>query len=281
MAKNSRLEGLRAEALKAQRAVGNKISRLKSKKGVKVAGTHFDPRVDKEKISRMTSRQAEAHIRKLNKFTDRKTQFEPGVYGRPLRAETFAKFKKEEEKRNASAMAMFNKYANTFLPHKQRTLAQLADIHIPKRGTLRSGQNNFAPTDRKSKGFVSEKKLQEALKDLRRKHGPKWDRERAADIRENIHKLSEFSTKHDALMALINGFTDEDGNKVPGVSDIQLIGMWDLGGLADALVNPYGQAMLLNEGDSNIEFSEYEENLDEAFEILDWAQKTGTFRRRL
>lgn len=268
MAKNSRLDGLRAQAKKLERAAGNKISRMRKSKGVEVAGTKYDTRVGAEKLNRYTTKQLETHIKRMQGFNSRKTQFVPMVHGKPLPIQKWREAKREEKRENDAALKLFNNFANTFVPHRQRTIAELAAITFPKKRMLRSGQNRFAPIDRKSRGIVSEKKLDQLIKEMRRKHGPDYDKHRARDIRHNISRLVDWSPKHAEMMRRVN--------KLP---DAQLLALWDLPtGFADTLVQSYGDYDLLSDADSAIEFSGFEGNLDEAFEILDWAEETKAFR---
>ena len=75
----ARIDDLRALAKKRQRAVSNKISRIRTQVGAEVKGSTFDPRKSNDDISKMRSRDLERHIAKLNSFMNRKTQFVPGT----------------------------------------------------------------------------------------------------------------------------------------------------------------------------------------------------------
>ena len=268
MARNSRLDALRAEARKSHRATTQKISRLKSSNGVEITGSKYDQRVDPQILKRYNARQLEAYIRRMKSFTDRKVQFVPGAYNKPLPRQKWEQLKSEEAKQNAQIQSDFERVANIFLPHKNMTIQQIKDQVIPNVRAMRAGQNKFSPTNRKSKGVVGEKGLDFIIEDLKRKNSKGYERKYAQHIRDNIQGLVEFSQRGDEFMGEIKKLRNDE-----------LIALWDLGGLPEILKNDYAQMKMLTEFGPDIEFSEFEENLNDAFEVVNWARKTRKLRR--
>lgn len=121
MASREELEALRELAVKRHRAASQKVSRLKRKKGVDVAGKREDPRtVDPERFKRMNSIQLGAHIARLDKFVSRETQFAAGPRGALLTGQLLAQ--------NQRLQAAINR-------QRDKNFDAVKDIHIPSFGT--------------------------------------------------------------------------------------------------------------------------------------------------
>jgi hypothetical protein len=78
------LSRIRAEIKRREKAVNDKVRRVKSTVGVDVSGSTYDPRRDSKVTSRYNKAQSLAYLNKLNEFTDRRNQFIAGAQGVPL-----------------------------------------------------------------------------------------------------------------------------------------------------------------------------------------------------
>lgn len=133
MAKDSELAKLRAEALKRQKAVTRKVSRLKrqfndagQEVGPVISGTDLDPRKPNSTIKRYTKTQLRSHIDRLNAFVDRDVQF-VGLGDRartPLPAEEWDRYKALEAQRNAIIRERNRQVENIFVAPQGMTVAQ-------------------------------------------------------------------------------------------------------------------------------------------------------------
>lgn len=92
----ARIDDLRALAKKRQRAVNNKISRIRNVAGAEIKGTSFDPRKPIGDISKMNSRQLSSYIKRLDKFQSRSNQFVGLAENEPAPRSEWNKFVKSQ-----------------------------------------------------------------------------------------------------------------------------------------------------------------------------------------
>jgi len=105
-----------AQALKMSRGATRKISRLKSKVDVYVAGSEFDPRKPPKQLKRYTTKQLEAYNARVAQFNDRGTQFVPDAHHRPIPAGEFKQLHTAQMERQKHAAERLNAKRNIKLP---------------------------------------------------------------------------------------------------------------------------------------------------------------------
>lgn len=120
MASREELEAKRAQARKLHRAATNKLSRIKAKEGLSLAGTGKDPRKEPASIKRMNSAQLDAHIARVSNFVSRDTQFRQGARGAVLSGELW--------QRNQQLQAAINR-------QREQGFSSVKGMHIPAFGT--------------------------------------------------------------------------------------------------------------------------------------------------
>lgn len=159
--KDDGLSELRSQVLKRQRAATRKVNRL-TKKGVEIAGTKADVRRDSEKIKRYNRTQLNAHLNRLNTFTDRKTQYVPDTYGRPVRAEVFKAYKATEIQLKKIKDSEYSRFKDTKIPGKKDTVDDRMKRVTAKFRHAGSATNSpFVQIERDSKNFRSEAKMRQ------------------------------------------------------------------------------------------------------------------------
>ena len=110
-AASAKIRRLKNEGVYIERPVKDeKTGKLvpRQRYGVDVAGSEFDPRVKKD-ISRMNSKQIDAALRRINKFTDRKTSFVPDMNGKPIPERAWNAYKTVEARYNKQVKTAFDK----------------------------------------------------------------------------------------------------------------------------------------------------------------------------
>lgn len=184
MAKN--IQSLREEALKRHKAASRKISRLRREKGVEVAGTEYDPRVDVTKIKRYNSKQLSAYIDRLNGFTRRTVQYVPDYRKRPIRARQWQGYQTAEAQYNSYVQERFRKVRDIRLPEGM-TVAERMAVRTPTHPVMNQEAVNapYRRLSRKSTSMYGADKVAARERALRFKSsdaGRRYDLAKARDI---------------------------------------------------------------------------------------------------
>lgn len=257
------LDSKRAQAIKLQRNAGKKISRNKSAQGAIIAGSEYDPRKALADISTMRGRDLDAHIRRLTKFNSRQTQFVAGHEGAPMPRSDWQAYIAAQNGLNTKKKREHDSVANIPLPLGDETIGQRTAKMTPDHaGAGNPAVNPFRPVNRKAGDIVSNKKLKELTKKLRKQQGSKWDAE------EHIATRDIFSDMIGRIGA------PELSDAVGKLSAKQFMMMWHYTDFARALSEWYHIVKELVDGG---EKEWYEDAIEDAFDdvwvYVRWAEK--------
>jgi hypothetical protein len=177
MAKNDGLSVLRAEVKKLQRNAGNKISRLRTKQHVDIAGTPLDPRKPVAEINKARTRDLLSQKRKLEAFNARNNQYVPDAYGRAMPAKDWQNYKNLEAKYNQRVHDQFNRIADVFIPNTNETIRQRMEKVTPDRRQMANPTVNtpYKPPNRKPTNVRDKKALDKLTKDMRNRLNKDYD----------------------------------------------------------------------------------------------------------
>jgi hypothetical protein len=217
-----RQQELLANIANREKSVRRKIRRLENK-GVRITGTDYDPR--QADVGNMTARQMGSYLRKLDTFTDRKTQFVPGASGKPLPAAKWRKFKQVEKAGNDYSLRYRAKIDNVYNPHKGMTMGEYRAM---KRGDLPSRlvpsvNDPFDVRSRSSYGVTNEKALDKLIKEEQKRTTPqnfkKWQKSNREAAKKMLTDLHE-----EELLKKLNKLTDEQFHLLweSGASEVAL-----------------------------------------------------------
>ena len=170
----SGVEQARARAVARHRAVTKKISRLNRGVGAEISGTQFDPRGSLSDVRKMTSRQANAYIKKMDRFVDRKTQFVPDSQHRPMPMRNWLSYKDAEKAMNKIIQTEKKQFGKLKLPNgltseQARAMTQTIHPHMHNPAT-NSMQKEL---DRKSKTAKDLRALDKLTMAMRNRATPK------------------------------------------------------------------------------------------------------------
>lgn len=165
-----------AEAKKAHRYAGQKVSRLE-RSGIHVKDAGLDPRVDMDKVNSMGTREARAYTKQLSQFNSRETGFVPGINGQPISRQSWRAYVREQTRFNAKANAFESSIGNARIPTSGglselgQTIAQ-RQAAVEASDLARAGQSNrvFTTYDKKSTEFFNEASLNAQTENLARKN---------------------------------------------------------------------------------------------------------------
>jgi len=235
MASRDELNARRELAKKLHRAATAKVSRHR-KKGVELAGTKRDPRhSDPKHVNRLTAKQLDAHISRLESFVSRETQYVHGAGKKSILSgqlyKRFESLKKQvNEKRASSYEAPVkgpkdNPYTGT----------KLNDIALPSFG--QNDKGGYATVDERigqkpkhpvtgnpssraphlpiittNAGIPNEKQLKKLIKNLEHElssdHGEKIIARDQKSMRKFLRDMTKVDKKNEQLKTLRKDFWD-------------------------------------------------------------------------
>jgi hypothetical protein len=260
--KGQAMAALRAETLRKQRNAASKISRLRTKKGVEIAGTQHDPRVDRAKLNRYNARQLNAHMAKLDAFTDRAVAFVPGVSGTPLPLSRWKQYKTLEEAVNAKARARDAQRKDIAMPGGM-TLGERKAMFVDGRvSAAGDAVFDFIPkTERKSVQIKDLNALDKFIKlqqnRLDEKYVPK--------------KVKEARGQMDMMLTEIGN--TEFIERAKGLSDYQFDLLWQDAGNVNQVSLLYWITQQMATGRNDRQFAkQIEDNTSDIHELFQWAE---------
>lgn len=257
---SKRLEALRAQVLAKQTRANAKVSRLRTRNGVDIAGSQFDPRVDAARVSRMTTKQLERLNDNLTRFTSRKTQYYSGMNGAIITI--------REKRQLENAQRMSNEYRTEWLKLNEgligpngRPLRERRDLLAKKRSSHLAVNDPFLPSERKLKN-INPKFLPDLLGRLKDEGRPGYE------LRLGEKRRSEYLKMAD----LINspGLRQD----IEGLSSRQFTTLWHMTDFPNLISNSYeafgkGEDDMLEDEDSQLS-----QELRQAFDAIKWAKTT-------
>jgi len=264
MAANPYREQLIAQATNLQRGATRKISRLKTKVDVVVAGTEYDVRKPPRTIKRLTTRQLEVHISRLQQFNSRSTQFVPDAHRRPIPAAEFKEYKTAEKMAVKNAQDVYNSIKDIMGSSGTETLGQRrekmrSDRKLAGNPTV---QDPYSPRVRDPKNIANRQALKKLTKDEKRRSERGWE------DRELNRQIGEFGQ-------MISRIADPDmESAVRALTPGQFRVLWNDTNFPTALGQKYEIKQLLVAGKDKPWFAEV---LDNAFadiwKEINWAKK--------
>lgn len=241
-----------------------KISRLKTKVGVEVAGSEFDPRKPAKLINRYTSRQLDAYMARVSQFNNRGTQFVPDAHKRPIPASEFKELTTVQTANRRRAQAELDPLRDIKLPGRPETVGQRRAQMVENRSRMAgnpSVNDPYDPRVHKPGEPASRKKVKELLKDAKRKQSPGWDQ------RELKRQIGEFGQIVD-----YTGDT-ELADAVKKLTPAQFKALWNSTDFATAVSTQYELARLAVAGKDKPQHAKLNEDaFADARRLVDWAK---------
>lgn len=261
---NRELAEKRAQALQLTGRATRKISRLKTKVGVEVAGSEFDVRKPPKNIKRYTSKQLDAYMARLSQFNNRGTQFVPDAKKRPIPASEFKEYKQAENAHRAHAQAELNPIRDIKLPGRKETVGQRRGQMIENRRRMAgnpSVNDPYDPPVRQSTNIANRKALKKLTKDEKRKSERGWDQ------RELKRQIGEYAQ-------IVDAAGDAGGSlSIKELTPGQFKALWNGTEFATEVSTRYEIHQLLVAGKDR---PEHQKILDDAFanakRLVQWAK---------
>lgn len=257
------IKDTRAEAQRKLTAVQRKVARLRRVKGVEVAGTSHDPRIERARIAKMSTRELNKFIAKANEFTSRKTQFVAGANGVPLDAERVRRLEAREKAIRNKTQKVMQSIGEFTAPFTGMTIEQ-RDAQM--RPSVRAGGEAFTRTFEPVKTRIQDVRSNEALDALEKWRDkqlrPTYARERVNSARDELNKMLT-RTGQDFFKARFNALSDE-----------QFFTMWEYGPYAGEVSQIYEIMSATGDGGelSDVDRQIFEDLSYEINEALTWAE---------
>lgn len=257
---------MRAEAKKAHKAANNKVSRLRTTKGVELAGTKYDVRRDVTKIKSYNRKQLEVYVSDLKGFTHRANAYVAGDSGTPLPKTLWNQRQEAVSRYNSKGEANLAAIADLQLPGVNQTIAgrkaSLSDKI--KRADGEIANAGFSPDTKKSTAFTSAEGLKLSIKSLEKRSSDKWT--------DKQYRLARKQSR---------GMLDKIGdtalsNKVKRLSRDQFDTLWNHSQFISELLPDYLKALVDSKqmkSDDLIEAMTADGKRDSVIELIDWAKK--------
>jgi hypothetical protein len=221
---------LRAEVIKQHKRVGSKISYNKTKKGIEISDTRFDPRVSVDQIKTMNKKQLTTQLKKLKSFSDRSTAFVPADSGAPIPKSLWDKLEATRLRYNTKVVKVKDKIGPIFLPRNGMTIAERQASIKPKDSVTSHGAVTTPHAEeeaRDSTDFASAAAVQKMIDRLNKKMSRKFDKERVERDRDSARQMLE-----------VMG-SDDLNEQLDALSDRDFDLLWSYGGFAEDLSDDY------------------------------------------
>lgn len=272
---SAELNALRSQALHLTKRSTHKISRLKSKQDVIVAGSEYDTRVSPKLIRRYNIIQLQAYIRRQEQFVARSTQFVPDAQHRPIPAAEFKQLHMVQQARYDAAQAQLNAKGDTLLPGSYDAKGNLQpgyETIKQRRDKMRSDRklagnpsvnDPYEPKVNKSTDIANRHALKALIKEAKSKTGPGWDK------KELKRQIGEFSQMIDRI-----GDT-ESAQRVGKLSAAQFRTLWNDTPFATAISQQYeiSKSKLIAESDIPWHAQVISDAFADARKLIDWAEQ--------
>jgi hypothetical protein len=260
---SAELNALRSQALHLTKRATHKISRLKSKQDVIVAGSEYDVRKPPKLIKRYNARQLEAYINRQTQFVDRSTQFVPDAQHRPIPAAEFKQLHIAQQRFHDKMQAQLDAKRDTLTASGTETIGQRRDKMRSDRKLAGNPAVNdpYDPKVNKSTDIASRKAIKTLLKDAEYKNTKGWD------DKELRRQIGEFSK-------MVNRIGDADlAASVKKLSAAQFRSLWNDEGFANAVSQQYAisQTALVDEEDKPWHTQIIHDAFTDARRMAEWA----------
>lgn len=282
------LDELRAIAKNRQAAVGKKISRIARgvsqpvvvhrgrkrtresmpEQGVRIAGTQHDPRRDiNVVIKKYNKAQLKNYIATLNEFQSRNVNFVRGAEGTVISAAKWREYVRLENRYNELGERHLNKIADKRLPSGLTIGDRERDVKPD--GFVRLGveptQKPFNPTKRDVRNIRGEKAMDALIKQMSKRV-------------KNDYLPKRIKEQRKELNAALKVIGDKDLTKMAKtLSDDQFNVLWNYTPFATQIGAVYSvqQSRASNASEQRWHASVYEDYINDAYEVLEWAGARG------
>lgn len=265
MADKREIDSLREQVLVAHKLAARKVQRNESK-GVKLAGSKYDPRRDTSKLQRYNKPQLESYLSQLNTFRDRSTQFVPDMRGNPVSGAEWREYKQLEGKLNAQRARRFKQFKDIVsytTNGKPVTLAQELAVRTPDHPTSGNPatKNPNIKTKRTPRGITSKRSLDRMKKEVAGRLGKSGVDKELKDARKQFRQM-------------MKPIGDKKFTKdVLELNDKQFTALWFYKGFADALALGYDNAQKMAGAKKKSWYKQvFDDQLSEARDLLVWAK---------
>jgi len=271
MAQNrSQLDEKREQALYLTRRANHKISRLRTKRDVEVAGSMYDPRKPARNIKRYTEKQLDAYIARNTQFLDRGTQFVGDAHKRPIPAGEFRELHVAELARRKHAQDIYDRHKNIRLPGRDgkpgtETIGERRDKMRADRKMAGNPSVNdpYDTPVREPKNIANRKALKKLTREAKKKAQSGWD------DKELKRQIGEFSK-------MVSRIGDADlAASVKALTPGQFRTLWNDTNFATAVSSQYEivRTDLISEEDKPWHIQIIHDAFTDARRLVDWARK--------
>lgn len=184
---------------------------MKSRSGVEVAGTKFDPRISPDRVKRLNSRQLQSYIQRLDSFVSRETQFVPDRQNKPMRGSLMNQYKSLETEYNRRVNTKFDDVKDIFLPSIGLTIGERMRAMIPEKQQFGNRAVNapYAPPVRLSKNFDSEQGLKRMIQDMKKRLRTDFEMKQLKRSQREFGQMSNIIKRPD-LVKDVSDLTPEE-----------------------------------------------------------------------
>jgi len=266
-------DDLLAQALKGSRGATRKISRLKNKVDVYVAGTEFDPRKSPKQLRRYTTKQLEAYNNRVAQFNDRSTQFVPDAHHRPIPAAEFKPLQVAQLERRRHASDQLERKRNILLPgvvDRNGKMQPGTETIGERRDKMRSDRkmagnpsvnDPYDPKVNKSTDLEGRASIKELTKQAKKQSTKGWDDK---ELKRQIGEFEQILKRiQDAELAA----------KVKQMTPGQFKALWNDTGFANDVSQEYEvfRSKVIDEDDKSWYGQLIRDSFQDAHRKADWA----------
>lgn len=267
---NKELDAKREQAIYLTRRANHKISRLRTKRDVEVAGSQYDYRRSAKVIRRYTAKQLDAYNARLEQFNDRTTQFVGDAHKRPIPAAEFKQLHVAEVARRKHAQEIYERHKNIVLPGVEgqpgtETIGERRDKMRSDRKMAGNPSVNdpYDTPVREPKNIANRKALKKLTREAKKKAEKGWDE------KELKRQIGEFSK-------MVNRIGDADlAASVKKLTPGQFRTLWNDTNFATAVSSQYEitRTDLISEEDKPWHIQIIHDAFTDARRLVDWAAK--------
>lgn len=257
-AREAALEQIRAR----RRAAGQKVNRL-AHRGVNTE--HIDPRLSNSALTSMSTKQLQAHLRRLDAFTSRSTSYVAGHNGVPLSGELARRYQRAERIYNNKSDAFTKSINDLVIPTLNQTVGQyLAELRDPNRvgGSRRDGDyRTFGELRRNLSGVTSDESLKKLVAQMEKRADPNYVQKEAALQRRILNKMLRRTGNGD-LVGDLSEMSDEEVITFTQYTDFM-----------DKLSSSYAMSKSTSTDRPEWQSSVFEDNEESIRDLARWAHR--------
>ena len=252
-------------------AATKKASRLRRVVGVEIGGTKHDVRRDPSKIKRYTSAQLKAYDAVLTGFNSRQNGFVAGHKGAILTAADVKAYRRVEAIHNKIGAKVDAEVGGVYVPIAGRTIAERDMDMQSKRARGQGGATHrpYTQVKRNMANVTGTEALHALTKQMERKvqadYVPKEIKRGRKELKMMLKDIGATQ-----LMKMADTLTDAQFNV-----------LWNYTKFASSISSAYETITAKNtEGANKDSQNTYEDQIEDAKELLDWAGTVDTTQRR-